>query len=522
MPLNLNKALLGRLLYLVIVSALTYALFANWTYDDPFITYRYAANLANGAGPVYNLGERVLSTTTPLLMLLLAGLSFISDNLLHWATLISTISLALGGLALWDLGYTCQKPALSWSGLVLYPVFSLVISTISSETPLYLALCLGALAVYARSFEPDRENQLYWAAFLAGLAALARPDGILVAGLLAGHALWRREPKIWPAWRRRQAGRVLLPLFYAGLISVLTILPWYLFAWIYYGSPLPVTLAAKQYQGALEGGQLFLEGLLTTVKWYTSWPYQLEAGLALLGVLTMAYMLRSRRRGWGLVLTWGFLYLISYTLLRVGRYFWYYAPLAPAFLILVGLGLEAAASGLAGAWQRLFPPRARNAVKPPRCSPPRLVYSLTIVLILTPLLIGHASNVWWQHFRPNYRYPIYQAAGKWLATHTPADASVGLMEVGIIGYYAQRTVVDFAGLLQPETARQLPNVASYEHAALWAIARYHPDYLVLMTNDLDRLHAYATSGPCELVHTLRGEDYDFPENLLIYHCFNSE
>jgi hypothetical protein len=41
--------------------------------DDAFITYRYARNLATGRGFVYNEGERVLGTTTPLYAMILAA-----------------------------------------------------------------------------------------------------------------------------------------------------------------------------------------------------------------------------------------------------------------------------------------------------------------------------------------------------------------------------------------------------------------------------------------------------------------
>ncbi|HLF80433.1 MAG TPA: hypothetical protein VI410_01595, partial [Anaerolineales bacterium] len=41
-------------------------------FDDAYITYRYARNLAHGDGFVYNHGERVLGTTTPLYTILLA------------------------------------------------------------------------------------------------------------------------------------------------------------------------------------------------------------------------------------------------------------------------------------------------------------------------------------------------------------------------------------------------------------------------------------------------------------------
>src|SRR5437868_10332746 len=41
--------------------------------DDAYITFRYARNLAEGLGLVYNPGEWVLGTTAPLWAVLLAG-----------------------------------------------------------------------------------------------------------------------------------------------------------------------------------------------------------------------------------------------------------------------------------------------------------------------------------------------------------------------------------------------------------------------------------------------------------------
>jgi hypothetical protein len=43
--------------------------------DDSYITFRYARNLLAGLGLVYNSGERVLGTTTPVYTLLMAGLA---------------------------------------------------------------------------------------------------------------------------------------------------------------------------------------------------------------------------------------------------------------------------------------------------------------------------------------------------------------------------------------------------------------------------------------------------------------
>lgn len=60
-------------------------LFYAWLYqdfaqDDAFITYRYARNLAQGYGFVYNLHEPVLGTTTPFYSLVLALLARVSGQ----------------------------------------------------------------------------------------------------------------------------------------------------------------------------------------------------------------------------------------------------------------------------------------------------------------------------------------------------------------------------------------------------------------------------------------------------------
>jgi len=46
------------------------------TIDDAFITYRYVRNILAGIGFVYNPGEQVLGTTTPLYTLLLTAFGY--------------------------------------------------------------------------------------------------------------------------------------------------------------------------------------------------------------------------------------------------------------------------------------------------------------------------------------------------------------------------------------------------------------------------------------------------------------
>jgi hypothetical protein len=53
---------------------LWFALSTRLALEDAYITFRYARNIAQGVGFVFNPGELVLGTTTPLQTLLLAAL----------------------------------------------------------------------------------------------------------------------------------------------------------------------------------------------------------------------------------------------------------------------------------------------------------------------------------------------------------------------------------------------------------------------------------------------------------------
>jgi hypothetical protein len=475
-----------RLGYLVVISAGIYIFFGAWAYDDPFITYRYAENLIRGLGFVYNPGERILSTTTPLFTLLLAALGLISPHFPVWANLIGAFSLAAGGLLLWDLASSWGAPLVGWAGLLLYPTFPLLLTTLGSETPIYLALCLGAFAFYAR-------GQLIGAALCAGLAVLARPDGVLVALLLAGDTLLRlRRPVPWRA----------VALF-AGIL-----LAWVAFAWAYFGSPLPVTLAAKQQQGAMAVSQLFAPGFFTILRWYARLPYVVEAGLSATGLVFAA----RRARAWSLFLAWPFLYFAAYSVLGVSRYFWYYAPLVPGFVASIGLGVSA----LAIMWRSIF--ERRGDVKPSGDSPAPAWGCRAALALLALLFLAQVNSLGELRGQADQRFPIYRAVGEWLGANTRQEERVGALEVGIIGYYAKRPVVDFAGLVQPSVAEHFGEGTSYEDAAIWAMSAYRPEYLVLQEGSFPRLEAGFVSQNCRLAEHFPGEPYGYEGSLNVFAC----
>ncbi|HEX9029949.1 MAG TPA: hypothetical protein VF823_12295, partial [Anaerolineales bacterium] len=352
-----------------------------------------------------------------------------------------------------------------------------------------LALCLGALASYARQKYPA-------AAVFSALALLARPDGVLVPVLLAANFLW--------GWIHSPAdrSRPRLPWQAVALFLGLT-LPWFLFAWSYFGSPLPVTLAAKQHQGAMAISQRFAPGFIVLASGYAArWNYLAEAALALMGGVWLLW----KGRRWMLLLAWTVLYFAAYSFLGVSRYTWYYAPLVPGFVVLVGLGLEALFRLLRPAGMGFTARRIPWAA------------ALPVTAVLALLASGQAGDLRLLSRQIDPRVAAYRAVGDWLQANTLPGKRVGALEVGVIGYYAQRPMIDFAGLIQPEVAAQMTASSTYADTAVWAVEHYRPDYLVLHEGNFQQLEQSYAPQHCRLLRQFPGSDYGYSANLDLYSC----
>jgi hypothetical protein len=410
-------------------------LMRDWGLDDPYITFRYARNLLEGHGFVYNVGQRTLSTSAPLYGLLLAMLGHLWDDLPALSKVLSALALIASAALLLGLSASRGQRVPGMIAALLLSLSPQLISTFGVETCFYVMLILGGFFAY------DLSHNLL-AAVLLALATMVRPDAALAVVAIALIHLARRRPIPWRA-----------ATLYAALTSV-----WFLGLWFYFGSPLPVTLTAKQQQGQMAISTRFWDGLLALIGEYARDPrYWLPGALAVLGVGQVA----RRRPHWLPLLLWTGLYILGYSLLGVSRYFWYYAPLLPALVVLVAEGAATLLRSL------------------PRLGLPRLATvgasGLLLLALLGPLVAGVLSSSW----STDPRLQVYRETGQWLEAHTPPGASIGLLEVGIVGYYAQRPMIDFAGLIHPEIARRFTATMTYQESAAWTIQTYEPDYVLL-------------------------------------------
>ncbi len=444
--------------YRVILSLLALALILGFllgqiAFDDPFVTYRYARNLRAGLGLVYNPGERVLSTTAPLYAVLLAGGALFTDNIPALSNGIGIVALFIGACFLYLL---CDSFGTSSTGLmagILYVTAPLHWLSLGFEAAFYLALILGAFYFYFK-------DHLAICVVLLAFALLTRGDGILPALALGIHYVVTKRHVPWRAV-------ILYLVLSAPLLIYLT---WF------FGSPFPVTLTAKAAQAKLGitgfyPHTTFVQGALILADAYyqQSKLYLVVGSCVGIGLITI----RQQKWFWP-VLFWSVLYFVGYNLLKVAPYHWYYVPLVPALVLLAGQGFTAIVGQIhsrlksASVLQRILILVLGLLLLLPQLISNREIY----YALRNPGSVSPDSEVY--KVLPEAKVKVYRRVGEWLREHTPEDALVGVTEVGVIGYYAHRRMVDFLGLIRPAVAQALQ-----DGNIQWALLYYQPDYVVL-------------------------------------------
>jgi hypothetical protein len=471
--------LICLLLFLLLI-----VLFADWSYDDPYITYRYASNLIEGKGFVYNPNARTLSTTTPFFALLLAIIGKLElISITRAAIIIGCLSIVLAGYVFLEISKQQNTPLIGWASFLLLTSFALPVTTVSSETPLYIFMALLTFLFYF-------QQKWLFTAILAALLAFVRPDGILLPFVLIID--WTFQKK--RAWHTIYIREYLFPILTFILINLLG---WGAI-WLYFGSPFPVTLFAKQQQGTMQISQQFLAGFLRLVQGYSKLPYMMLEGV--LAVIGLIYLIARKKRIF-LIVVWVFAYFIAYSILRVSRYFWYYAPLVPGFVVLVSAGFQflwESGSRLSNAW--------------------KTITGGVIVCFFLFSLVNQLYGLYNTAQNTDKRIPIYRQLGLWLRQNTPSDAKVGALEVGVIGYYSKRYMVDFAGLIQPDVAAQMTTTSTYEDTARYAIGKYRPDYIVLHKRVFQSLEKELLE-KCTKEKVFRGDKFQANFDLIILNCY---
>jgi hypothetical protein len=332
-----RSELLGLLLVaLAVALGMVLATRVRWVCDDAFISFRYAENLVNGLGLVFNAGERVEGYTNFLWTLWTAlGLRLGADAEV-WSMAWGVVFYGgtIGLLAVY------HRRVLRLVGAVgpAIPVAAFMAAlngdwniwaTGGLETSFFTFLCLAAYVLLVTA--ESRYNRLALAGVAFALACMARPDGIIFAALAGLWVPWTQRPRwrsalvfggvfllIWgpyTAWRVAYYEDFFPNTYYAKSAY----LAWWSQGWVY------VRLYFTKYWALLAGPALCL------VAWVASWRHRDES-----------HGPEARRLTREAVLAAAFALAYTAYVMRVGGGFMYarlLIPATPFFLILVELGL---------------------------------------------------------------------------------------------------------------------------------------------------------------------------------------
>lgn len=393
--------------------------------DDSFISYRYGANWAGGAGLRFNPADAPVEGYSNFLWIaLLAGAARLGSAPETAGPALGLVIGALGLGLLWLLlrrrGHTGLNLAAPL-GLLAVAGPAALYAVSGMETALFAFLLLATLVAVDWLLARPAAGRGALLGMVGALVALARPEGIVVFPVVvAGLVLF--------TWRggSEQRRTVLRSVVAAAAVWLGLLLAYHLWRVNYFGAFWPTPFLAK---GEADSP---LAPLLTNARqffvrqthYYVPLAYYYAAlALAAAGGVWLA------RRGGRRPVEWTAL-LLAAALAAVYANFvdWmpgmrYYAPLVGLLLLplaLLGPGLRAPARGEAG----------------------DMAYGLLVAaLALFSLSTLATLRLEGQQLQTSTQASMV-ALGRWLHETMPADATLAMSDVGATPYYAGLRTID--------------------------------------------------------------------------------
>ncbi len=418
--INLTLALGAVSLYVFIASR-TQAV--GFPLDDAWIHQTYARNLAELGEWSFVPGVISAGSTSPLWTFLLALLHVIRPGTPFMLTYF------LGVLVLWGLAclaelifrkcITWNKTQLPLAGILIVLEWHLVWAGASGMETLLMAAVVLLVFFYLQA---GSLRGYIFAGLTIGIGVWVRPDALTLVGPLFFILLLRK-------WGWKENGKALGSSLGALAIPLAAYLG---FNYWMSGHIWPNTFYAKQAEYAI----LQDIPLVTRYTQILALP-MVGAGILLLpGFIYKAFQaVQIRNLFWISAILWWLGYSLVYALqlpvtYQHGRYL---IPAMPVYFLigligsLEGLKFERGAKGVLWAIKR--------------------VWAVSVVAVLVAFLI-----IGGQSYAKDVAIVNTEmvAAANWLNTNTNTTDLIAVHDIGAVGYFSHRNIVDLAGLVTPE------------------------------------------------------------------------
>jgi 4-amino-4-deoxy-L-arabinose transferase-like glycosyltransferase len=475
---DIRNVALGVVLFAVLLIPLRSAVV-----DDTFIHLRYARNLAAAGELSFNRGEPTYGATSPLWVAILALFDKAGADITRVCRILAWL-FAAGSIALVYRLTTAldgrSGAPLAASLIVASEAWFLRWSAVAMETSfaafmilLVMDLSRGAARSWARS-------AVFGLALI--LAALSRPEARLRVPLACLAFVFVGGPP-----RRFAFLLVFVPLFAAWLYLIHR----------HTGSYFPLTAGAKQGRAVLSAA-IFGRALV---------PVKIVGATIVLPALALvagvvAAVLRRRSIGFYfseresiraepavlLMLLWVIALPAAYVVLDFQVLSRYLVPVIPPAIVLGTVAWRRLAARLwsAASWRRAAIEIFAAAV----ILQSVLVYELVVV----PPTLAFSSSL----------ETLLVGMGRWLDRNSPAGALVATPDIGAVGWYSHRRILDLGGLVTPEINRMRKEIDVERIIEEGLYLRFGPDYLV-DRDEFPSRFAYMTIKGVHFEPVMRGE-----------------
>jgi hypothetical protein len=481
----------------VLAAGLAFAIFTQHVWEDYWITFRASKNLATGQGLVFTPGERLHTFTSPIGVLLPAFFYLLtgnqSDQVALWLFRVASLSFLAGGLILLfqTLRALQLRPLAIGLTLALIGLDAKILDFSINGMETALLIFFLALTIHGLFLAGPRQI-LRLGAGWAGLM-WSRPDSCVYIAVLGAGSLF---------FLTRLSGQTnnktadwFKTLLRAAVVCTILYLPWFVWAWWYYGSPIPHTIVAK----GVNTPPLHLSGVAASLVMFpyellysysTSLPYTFLPGYADHGgwsgiYLALSYLFGSvAALGWLIpvlrpqarLLSLGY-FMGNFYLTDILNYYppWYLPVVGALGYLTLGLLFDQTLG-----FTLKFPQLGWNRGWFARL--PEILPVLAGLLIFGQL--AATLCVAWQlrHQQAIIENGLRQPIGLWLRDHarTPHD-SVMLEPLGYIGYYSGLKMLDYPGLASQEMVEARQRLGPAHQNQVYRELK--PDWLVLRPNE---------------------------------------
>ncbi len=412
-----------------------------WMLDDAFISFRYAENIADGNGAVYNVGEKVEGYTTFLWVIILAAGKWFGFNTVIFSKIMGLI-FAFGCLVLLGNAHRFVgviEPRISIAAVLFLGTSGVFLpwGVSGMEVTLFTFLILIDVLYYLRIKEFGNIRRYIFLGILCGLTALTRPEGLLIFGLISADILFTKNKKIY----------VLYLILAFGALY----LPYYIWRYDYYGYLFPNTFYAKVGWSIEQVFRGFRYLIIFAIP-------AMAILLPMIDPLAISLLFKKYSRLYILPIIVGvytiYIILIGGDSMPAARFF---TPIMPIFCILSAMSVMLI-SGIR-----------------------KVVFIVMVVIVYNFVLLDFFNMK--PHIESDRVAEVGKEVASWLRENVSPGALIATNTAGSIPYYSKFKTIDMLGLNDVHIAhREIPDLGSgwpgHEKGDGEYVLSRHPDLIL--------------------------------------------